>query len=662
MNDGRNALLLDPKKHSLIISDATNPKTFDSWTLYTQEFYELVKERLEPGGVFSQWVLIPLPGDSIKILLNTFRSVFPHTSLWCIYGSSQCMMLATPERLEIDYQEFSARLGPVLESSGLAEYGVGDVDKFLSFLLLGEDELEQALAGFTTINTDDLPHAQFRVRADEEGVRASLDLLENQAFVSRYLTNLGDDRDRLQRTQDAYRSIGRRLHLGFLLNNRTEFLEALGVAAAAGMPGDQNVKSALNYDSKKKDYFLQRVSEHPDDPNARNSLGYIYWMDGDTQRAIEQLEQSVALRPQFANAHANLARAYTDAGMYDQAAEKWLEVKEINSARDVLSMVSQELKIIHQLRKLRYHPDSSSYWTAAGEAYLERGEVVKAADATRVGATLSEGDSEIYVRLAGMYENLEFVADALATYRTLAELLPQDERIQRKVEEFEILSRDGVARQRWLNSNEIVLASKEVPTGHPDSCSRAAREWSDYPFEGSIERENLRRAAALYEESIVAKPDDLHAYADAARIREILGEIGEAASLWRRAQQRAPESRIAESNSRRLDLLDRMKKENWVGEKRGQALMEIATLYRLNGEIEAAAESLRRAVEELPDHSPAWVNLGASYIDAGMYPEAVAALQRALELQPPGEEARAIQARLEELRRYQGSRQVGDER
>lgn len=652
VNDGRNALLLDPQKHSLIISDATNPKTFDSWTLYTREFYELVKQRLEPGGVFSQWVLIPLPGDSIKILLNTFRSVFPHTSLWCIYGSSQCLMLATPERLEIDYRELSARLGPVLEPSGLAEYGVGDVDKFLSFLLLGEDELERALAGFTTINTDDLPHAQFRIRADKEGVRASLDLLENQAFVSRYLTNVGDDRDRLQRTQDGYRSIARRLHLGFLLNNRTEFLEALEVAATSGIPSDQNVKSALNYDSKKREYHSRRVREHPDDPNARNSLGYIYWMDGDTERAIEQLEQSVASSPQFANAHANLARAYTDAGMYDQAADAWLEVKELNPARDVLSMVSQELKILHQLRKLRYHPDSSSHWTAAAEAYLERGEVVKAAEATRVAAELSEGDTELYLRLAGMYENLEFVENALATYRKSAELLPQDRRIQRKVEEFEVLRSDGVARQRWLNSNEIVLASKEMPDGHPDSCSRAARAWSDYPFEGRIDEENLRRAAALYEESIRAKPDDLHAYADAARIREILGEIGEAASLWRQARQRAPESRIAESNNRRLDLLDRMQKESWAGEKRARALMEIATLYRLDGELEAATESLREAVAELPDHSVAWVNLGTVYVEAGMYPEAVAALERALELQPNGEGAEAIKERLEELRPY----------
>ncbi|MGB6001011.1 MAG: fused MFS/spermidine synthase, partial [Thermoanaerobaculia bacterium] len=197
VNDGRNALLLDPKQYSLIISDATNPKTFDSWTLYTEEFYELVKARLKPGGVFGQWVVMPLPYDSMSILLNTFKSVFPHTSFWCIYGSSQCIMLGTPDRLEIDYPEFSDRLEPVLARVGLPEYGVANTDKFLSFMLLGEDELDRALDGFTQIDTDDLPAAQFRIRGDAEGVRDFLGLLSHQTTILPYLTNLGGEEKRV---------------------------------------------------------------------------------------------------------------------------------------------------------------------------------------------------------------------------------------------------------------------------------------------------------------------------------------------------------------------------------------------------------------------------------------------------------------------------------
>ena len=50
VNDGRNHLLLSDRRYSLIVSDATNPVSFDAWTLYTKEFYELCRARLADGG------------------------------------------------------------------------------------------------------------------------------------------------------------------------------------------------------------------------------------------------------------------------------------------------------------------------------------------------------------------------------------------------------------------------------------------------------------------------------------------------------------------------------------------------------------------------------------------------------------------------------------
>ena len=143
VNDGRNALLVNPRQYSLIISDATNPKMFDSWTLYSKEFYEIVKQRLKPGGVFCQWALIPLPGDAIKVILNTFRSVFPHMSFWVIHGSTQVLMLGTPERLDIDYNDLQRRLEPLYTSAGLAEFGISTPGKISQLLHAGRGQHRQ---------------------------------------------------------------------------------------------------------------------------------------------------------------------------------------------------------------------------------------------------------------------------------------------------------------------------------------------------------------------------------------------------------------------------------------------------------------------------------------------------------------------------------------
>jgi len=652
VNDGRNALLLNPQKYSVIISDATNPKTFDSWTLYTREFYELARSRLKLGGVFCQWLVIPLPDDAIKILLSTVRDVFPHTSFWCIYGSSQCMVLATPERLAIDHDELSARLAPKWESSGLAEYGIGDTDKFLSYLLLGEDELETALAGFTTLNTDDLPHAQFRTKGHVEGVRAFLDLMEHQRSAAVYLT--GDvPPERAARLED-YRSLSRRLNLGFLMNNQGEFEEARAVARAAGFYPDQNVRSTLKYDQKRKEYFLDRIETHETDANAHNTLGYIYWREGNLDDAIRELTRATDLNPDFVNAYATLARVFADAGRFDEAEATWLAVRERNPAGSMLSTVRRELRIVYLRRRLSYEPDSPSLNLLLGEIYARAARNVESAELLRTAAKANPGNLEIHVKLAGLYENLEFVEDALDTYRTLALLRPGDERMTQKVQEFEIMARDPEAEQRWLNSTEFVLSEPgSGGAGHPEACREAGELWNDFPFDGKIESGALRRAAELYEEAAAQRSDDKHVYAAAASIYEALGEYGRAATVWRKALVADPADRNAEDHARRLELLQMLEDggpdagsvESWV---------EIGRLYRRDGEVADATAYFQKALRADPRNAQTRSDLVGAHVAAGRYGRAIETLEDGLALQPDPRDASAMTERLRTLRELVG--------
>ncbi len=80
-DDGRNYLVTSGKRYDVIISDSTHPRAYDSWVLYTEEFYRAVQRRLLPDGVFAQWVPVvgTMQGDLLRIHLNTFRA-----------GLSQC--------------------------------------------------------------------------------------------------------------------------------------------------------------------------------------------------------------------------------------------------------------------------------------------------------------------------------------------------------------------------------------------------------------------------------------------------------------------------------------------------------------------------------------------------------------------------------------------
>ncbi len=191
IDDGRNHVLRTPERYDVIISDATHPGTADSWVLYTEEFYQQCQAKLQPGGVMAQW--LPLHGLTVrdfKMILRTFRQVYPHATLWLteVYA----LMLATPERMQIDYSQLQSRLRAPSVRASLEAVSLGRATDFLSTLVLDEEGMAH-YAGDGLTNTDDRPYISFSDRsrgATNLGVPALESLLPFlSASVVPYLTN-----------------------------------------------------------------------------------------------------------------------------------------------------------------------------------------------------------------------------------------------------------------------------------------------------------------------------------------------------------------------------------------------------------------------------------------------------------------------------------------
>ena len=155
-DDGRNYLVTSSKQYDLIISDSTHPRAYDSWILYTEEFYESVKQRLAPGGIFAQWVpvLDSMRGQLFSIHLNTFRKVFPHSTFWYIYGSDQAFLLAMPDEAPIDAARLQAKLDHLPEWFRAREYRLDTVERIAGFFWLDEAGMDRMIGDETRINTD----------------------------------------------------------------------------------------------------------------------------------------------------------------------------------------------------------------------------------------------------------------------------------------------------------------------------------------------------------------------------------------------------------------------------------------------------------------------------------------------------------------------------
>ena len=208
VEDGRNHILRTDRRYDVLIGDATHPGTADSWVLYTEEFYRLCRQRLREGGIMAQW--LPLHGLSTsdyRMILRTFRAVFPHASLWLTHEYS--ILLGTPDPLRVDLEGLGERLADEAVGANLRSVDLGDPVSFLAALALGEAEFGRFVGPGAT-NTDDRPFVSFtdrRRRGTGTGRPVLVELSAHLAPSALPYVRGGDDafRSRLERRFAARR-------------------------------------------------------------------------------------------------------------------------------------------------------------------------------------------------------------------------------------------------------------------------------------------------------------------------------------------------------------------------------------------------------------------------------------------------------------------------
>jgi spermidine synthase len=147
LDDARHYLMTTKEKFDAITSDPLDPWVKGAAMLYTREFFEIVKEHLNPGGVVTLFVqLYESNTAAVKSEIATFMEAFPNGIVW---GNTQdgrgydLVLMGTVEPLQINVDEIQAKLNrpeyaPVVQS--LSEVGLGNaVDLFSTYAGRGAD-------------------------------------------------------------------------------------------------------------------------------------------------------------------------------------------------------------------------------------------------------------------------------------------------------------------------------------------------------------------------------------------------------------------------------------------------------------------------------------------------------------------------------------------
>jgi len=165
IDDGRHYLLTTPEHFDGITVDPLDPWVKGAANLYTREFIEAMKQRLNPGGAVTMYVqLFETNLEAVKSTVATFFDVFPNGTIWGnpYQGQGHDMVLlgqAEPGQLPppIDLDEMEGRFGYRDPSSrvpqSLAEVGFNSpVDLFATYAGRASD-LKEWLRG-AAINHD----------------------------------------------------------------------------------------------------------------------------------------------------------------------------------------------------------------------------------------------------------------------------------------------------------------------------------------------------------------------------------------------------------------------------------------------------------------------------------------------------------------------------
>ncbi len=216
LDDARHFLLTTKEKFDAITSDPLDPWVKGAATLYTREFFDVVKSRLNPGGVVTLFVqLYESSDEAVKSEIATFLESFPGGVVFANTINGQGYDLVLVGQLDpkpIDVDRVQARLSDPANAAiaqSLAEIGIYSAVDLFGTYGGRKDDMGGWLAG-AQINTDRNLRLQYLAGLGLNQYRAA-EIYRNMSAESQYPEGLftGSEETMQELRQTIARNHGR---------------------------------------------------------------------------------------------------------------------------------------------------------------------------------------------------------------------------------------------------------------------------------------------------------------------------------------------------------------------------------------------------------------------------------------------------------------------
>lgn len=130
--DAVTLLKLSKEKYDVIISEPSNPWVAGIGNLFSKEYFEKCSASLADGGIMVQWFhLYEADDDVVKLVLNTFSSVFPYSQLWGGV-SNDIILVGSKKEIKVSLDVINKKFSSPLIKQDFERIGVYNPFTFLA--------------------------------------------------------------------------------------------------------------------------------------------------------------------------------------------------------------------------------------------------------------------------------------------------------------------------------------------------------------------------------------------------------------------------------------------------------------------------------------------------------------------------------------------------
>jgi predicted membrane-bound spermidine synthase len=136
-SDAYRALLRQPGRFGVIVSEPSNPWVTGVEMLFSREFLAAARERLAPGGVFAQWFhAYETDAETAGLVLRTYADVFDHVAVWYATGTDLLLLGFESAPPDLGLERLAERTRRPDFRAGLARCQIDSLPALLAHELL----------------------------------------------------------------------------------------------------------------------------------------------------------------------------------------------------------------------------------------------------------------------------------------------------------------------------------------------------------------------------------------------------------------------------------------------------------------------------------------------------------------------------------------------